>query len=134
MGFMDKVKAAAQDAAAQAKTATSSAQIKMEQVQLKKKMDESARRLGYLIYRERTQGTASGAEGDSLVSEIAGYEAAIAAQAETSEPAGTAGVPAPEPPTAAEQPMAPPSVEQRGGAVETEQPVTPPPGGPASQP
>ena len=111
MGFMDKVKAATQDVAAQAKTATATAQSKMEQAQLKKKMDEAARQLGYLIYKERTQGTPSGAEGDSLVSDIAGYEAAIAAEATKTasdqSPAGQTGTAA-TPPAAAEQPVAPP--------------------------
>lgn len=114
MGFMDKVKAATQDVAAQAKTATAGAQTKLEQVQLKKKMDESAKQLGYLIYKERTDGSPSGAEGDALVSDIAGYEAAIAAaesRAEAAQPSqGTAATPpvAPQQGTAAEEPVAPP--------------------------
>ena len=116
MGFMDKVKAATQDVAAQAKTATATAQTKMEQAQLKKKMDESARRLGYLIYKERTQGTPLGAEGDSLVSDIAGYEAAIAAQAAETPAAqgGDQGTAAATPPVAPQQGVAP------------EEPVPPP--------
>ena len=57
MGFMDKMKAAAQDAAGQAKKATAQAQKKMEEAKVRKKMDESAKKLGYLIYRERTEGT-----------------------------------------------------------------------------
>ena len=42
MGFMDKVKSAAQDAATQAKAATSQAQSKIEETQTKKKMDDVA--------------------------------------------------------------------------------------------
>ena len=121
MGFMDKVKAATQDVAAQAKTATASAQTKMEQAQLRKKMDESAKQLGYLVYRERTQGTPSGGDADSLVSEIASYEAAIAeaARADESGPAGTTQPTAPTP--------EPGGVAQAAPPVAPEQPVAPPP-------
>ena len=74
MGFMDKMKSAAQDAATQAKKATSTAQTKMEEGQVRKKMDESAKKLGYLVYRERTEGTPAGAEADTAVGEMKGYE------------------------------------------------------------
>lgn len=77
MGFMDKMKAAAQDAATQAKKATSSAQTKMEEGQVRKKMDESAKKLGYLFYRERIQGTPAGAEADSTIAEMQGFEQKI---------------------------------------------------------
>lgn len=80
MGFMDKVKSAAQDVATQAKTATAGAQSKLEQSQLRKKADEAAKNLGYIVYRERTQGTPAGADADALVSEIAGIEAQIASE------------------------------------------------------
>jgi hypothetical protein len=119
VGFMDKVKAATQDVAAQAKSATAGAQSKLEQAQLKKKMDESARQLGYLIYKERTQGTPSGAEADAHVSDIAGYEAAIAAENAKLESAQ------PAPPGPASQPPPP---------MAPDQPITPPPSTPASQP
>ncbi|MEA2499009.1 MAG: hypothetical protein QOH26_1414 [Actinomycetota bacterium] len=92
MGFMDKVKAAAQDAAAQAKTATGQAQSKLEQVQLKKKLDDAAEKLGHLIYAERTKGTPAGAEADRLVEEMKEIEGKMAAEAaETS--AGAASPP-----------------------------------------
>ena len=74
MGFMDKMKSAAQDAATQAKKATSTAQTKMEEGQVKKKMDEAAKKLGYLVYRERNEGTPAGAEADTAVGEMKGYE------------------------------------------------------------
>src|SRR3712207_2308304 len=77
MGFMDKVKAATQDVATQAKKATSQAQTKMEEGQVRKKMDEAAKNLGYLIYRERAQGTPAGAQADTYVSEMQGYESQI---------------------------------------------------------
>ena len=81
MGFMDKVKAAAQDVAAEAKKATASAQDKMEQSQIRKKIDEAAKKLGYLVYKERTEGTPAGAEGDALVAEMGTLEAQLAAAA-----------------------------------------------------
>ena len=94
MGFMDKVKSAAQDAATQAKAATSQAQSKIEETQTKKKMDDVAKQLGYQIYAERTQGTPA-ADADRLVEEMKGLEAALAA---ASQP--QAQTPAPPPPDA----------------------------------
>ena len=105
MGFMDKMKAAAQDAATQAKKATSSAQTKMEEGQVRKKMDESAKKLGYLVYRERNEGTPAGTEADTLVGEMKGFEQKIAelqaaAQAESqaaTPPPAQEGAPQPGP-------------------------------------
>lgn len=79
MGFMDKVKAAAQDVATQAKAATATAQDKVEQAQTRKKIDENAKKLGYLIHRERTQGTPAGAEADTLMAEMTALETQLAA-------------------------------------------------------
>jgi hypothetical protein len=70
MGFMDKVKATAQDVAADAKKMTTQAQHKMGEVQLKKKMDDAAKQLGYIVYEERTQGVTEGSEADRLVTEM----------------------------------------------------------------
>ena len=111
MGFMDKVKAAAQDAAAQAKVATNQAQTKIEQVQTQKKMDDVAKQLGYQIYRERTQGQAA-SDADRLIEEIRGLEAALAAEQASGAPAAAAPVShtdaAPPPPasTSAAEPTA----------------------------
>jgi hypothetical protein len=124
MGFMDKMKSAAQDAATQAKKATSSAQTKMEESQVKKKMDESAKKLGYLIYRERTQGTPAGADADAAISEMQGFEqkihdlqtqAAAAQEEEGSSPPSAA--PAPEATPTAPPPSTPStsSSEPTGG-------------------
>lgn len=74
MGLMDKVKAQAQNAAAQAKAAAGQAQDKMGQMQLRKKADEAAKTLGYLIHKERTGGGAGGAEAEKLVAEITDLE------------------------------------------------------------
>lgn len=78
MGLMDKVKAQAQNVAAQAKTAAGQAQDKVEQIQLRKKADEAAKRLGYLIHKERTGGGAAGAEAEKLVAEITNIERQLA--------------------------------------------------------
>lgn len=74
MGLMDKMKAQAQNVAAQAKSAAGQAQDKMEQMQLRKKADEAAKKLGYLIHKERTGGAAAGAEAEALIAEITDLE------------------------------------------------------------
>src|ERR671914_1546758 len=78
MGFMDRVKEAAQDVAVEAKKVSAQAQGKLEETQLKRRMDEQAKQLGYLVYRERTQGVVEGAEAERLVSEITSLELQIA--------------------------------------------------------
>jgi hypothetical protein len=95
MGFMDKVKAAAQDVASEAKQATAKAQTKMEQSQTRKKIDDLAKQLGYLVYREKTQGTPAGADADKLVADMGELEQQLAASqagatsaADASESAG----------------------------------------------
>src|SRR5712691_9597250 len=77
MGLLDKVKAVAKDVAVEAKKGTATLQGKLETGQLRKKADENAKQLGYLIVRERTDGTPAGEEADRLVGEIAGIEAQI---------------------------------------------------------
>jgi hypothetical protein len=90
---MDKVKAAAEGVATQAKAATATAQDKMEQAQTRKKIDENAKQLGYLIYRERTQGTPAGSEADSLIGEMTALETQLAtATAAPAAPAAEAPV------------------------------------------
>ena len=92
MGFMDKVKSVAQDAATQAKSATSQAQSKLDQTQTQKKMDGLAKQLGYAVYNERANG-APATGNDALVEEMKGLEAQIAAlsqaPAATDAPQGT---------------------------------------------
>jgi membrane protein involved in colicin uptake len=90
MGLMDKVKAQAQNVAAQAKSAAGQAQDKMEQMQLRKKADEAAKQLGYLIHKERTGGAAAGAEADKLVSEISALERQMAEEEAGQAAAGEA--------------------------------------------
>ena len=112
MGFMDKIREAAQDVATEAKKATAQGKTKLDQIQTRKKADDAARRLGYLIHAERTKGTAAGPEVDRLVAEITQAQAEIA-EAETAgrapaTPAATAG-PADVAGAAPQPPPAPPA-------------------------
>ena len=75
MGLMDKVKAAAEKAATEAKKGTAQVKEKIGDAQLRRKADDAAKRLGYLVVKE---GTASGAEADALVAEVKDLEAKIA--------------------------------------------------------
>ena len=74
------MKAQAQNVAAEAKKATAQAQGKVGQIQLRKKADEAAKQLGYLVHKERTGGAPAGAEADTLVAEITDLEAQMAAE------------------------------------------------------
>jgi hypothetical protein len=104
MGLLDKVKSVAQDAAAAAKKGTAQVQGKVEHAQLRKKADENAKQLGYLIVRERTLSVPIGEDGDRLVAEIVALEAQLAeAPAETDEPA------APSVPASSEEAAPPPT-------------------------
>lgn len=78
MGLMDKMKAQAQSVAAEAKKATAQAQGKVGQMQLRKKADEAAKQLGYLVHKERTGGAPGGADADRLVAEISDLERQMA--------------------------------------------------------
>ncbi|MFN2587089.1 MAG: hypothetical protein ABR613_03065 [Actinomycetota bacterium] len=105
MGLLDKVKAQAQNVAAEAKKATATAQDKVGQMQLRKKADEAAKQLGYLVHKERTGGASGGADADRLVQEISELEAQMAADeadapAQADAPAETPATPAP--PTASD--------------------------------
>jgi hypothetical protein len=79
VGFMDKIKSAAQDVATEAKKATAQGKNKLDQMQLRKKADDAAKQLGYLVHAERTGRAPAGAEADRLVGEITQAEADIAA-------------------------------------------------------
>ena len=91
MGFMDKVKSVASDAANQAKVATSSAQTKIEQSQLQSKMDGLAKQLGYAVFNERANGTPATGN-DALIEEMRGIQTQIAALQQPA--AGDAAAPA----------------------------------------
>lgn len=89
MGIMDKIKEAAQDVATEAKKATVQGKTKIDKLQTRKKADDAARRLGYLIHAERTTGSVAGAEVERLVLEITQLEEEIAV-AESSGPQASA--------------------------------------------
>ncbi len=82
MGLLDKVKGVASDVAAGAKKGAGQIQGKFEQSQVRKKADDAAKQLGYLIVGERTGGTPAGTEVDRLVGEIQELERQLAAHAE----------------------------------------------------
>jgi septal ring factor EnvC (AmiA/AmiB activator) len=105
MGFIDRVKEAAQEVAVEAKKVSAQAQGKLEETQLRRRMDDHAKQLGYLVHRERTQGVVEGAEAERLVSEITSLQLQIAqaaAHARAKQAEATSGAPpAPPPPPGA---------------------------------
>ena len=70
MGFLDKVKETAAKAGEGVKKGTSSVRDKMEDSQLRKKADENAKAIGYLVVKDRTEGASNGPEIDRLAQEI----------------------------------------------------------------
>lgn len=82
MGFLDKVKEAASDVAAEAKKGADQIKDKMDDAALKRKGDDLAKQLGYLIYKERKHGQPAGEEADRLVAEMAEVEKTLEAPAE----------------------------------------------------
>jgi hypothetical protein len=127
MGFMDKVKSAAQDVTQQAKSATSSAQSKMEEGKLRKQADEAAKNLGWEIYRERTQSTPA-SNADALITEIQGLEGQIATIQQ--QAAAAAAAPQPESPVEPSAPAPGPGPAQSPEAT----PTAPPPSTSSSEP
>lgn len=83
MSFLDKVKETAQSVAAETKKGAAKAQEKIEHTQTRRKADDLAKQLGYLIAGERTGGPAAGTEADRLVEEITALEAQLQAEAPT---------------------------------------------------
>lgn len=120
MGFMDKVKSVASDAANQAKVATSSAQTKIEQSQLQSKMDGLAKQLGYAVYNERANNTPATGN-DAVIEEMRGIQNQIEALAQPAADTAAAGTPA-----------APPVSHTDAAAPAA--PATPPPSTTASEP
>src|SRR5213593_2528245 len=79
MGFLDKVKEQAAKAGEGIKKGSASVKDKMEDAQLRKKADENAKQIGYMVVKEKSAGEAPPAgEIDRLVQEIVGLEAKIA--------------------------------------------------------
>lgn len=104
MGLLDKAKAAAERAASEAKKGAAQVQEKVEQVQTRKRADELAARLGYLLVRER-QGQAPAEEDkERLVTDIIALEAQLAGGTAAGAAPSEGSAPAPEPPTSASEP------------------------------
>lgn len=91
MSLLDKMKKVASDAADAAKKGTEKAKDKVEQMQIKKKLDGNAEQLGYLIYRERRQGAPAGDEPGRLMDEMAEYERLLAEAEESGTEESGAG-------------------------------------------
>lgn len=86
MQWLDKAKQVAGDAASQVRS-------KLDESQAKRRADEAAKELGYLIHAERTGGAAAGEEVDALVAritealgEIEALEASAVPEAQAKDP------------------------------------------------
>jgi ATP-dependent DNA ligase len=107
MGFMDKVKETAQKAAEGAKKGSAQLKDKVEDTQLRRKADENAKQIGYLVVQQKTEGASNGAEIDRLADEIVALEAKIAEGPSIPSAPAAPGQPAPPPPpTSASEPAA----------------------------
>ncbi|CAN5684427.1 hypothetical protein BH24ACT26_BH24ACT26_02080 [soil metagenome] len=87
MGLMDRLKETAQEVATEAKKAGVQAQSKLGEVQLRRRLDDSAKQLGYLIFRERAQGTPAGSDADTLINQMRDLEEELARQQEAAHEA-----------------------------------------------
>ena len=83
MQWLNKAKQVAGDAAGQVRS-------KVEESQARKRADEAAKELGYLIHLERTQGTPLGEDADALVAKITEALDEIETLKATSPPEGQA--------------------------------------------
>ena len=79
MGLLDKAKEIAGQGAEAAKKAAEAAKDKAGDLQAKRRADDLAEQLGYLIVRERTESADVTAESTRLVEEIVVLQAEIAA-------------------------------------------------------
>ena len=77
----------------------------VEAAQTKKKADDLAQQLGYLIVRERNEGVPAAAEADRLVAEITALQAQLEAEAGDGADSSAAATPTP----AASEAEAPPT-------------------------
>ena len=94
MGLLDKAKDLASKAVEETQKAAGAAKDKVDDVQARRKADDLAKQLGYLIVAERTDGTAAGEEADRLVAEITVIEASLAADAPADAPPTEGDTPA----------------------------------------
>jgi hypothetical protein len=78
VGLLDKAKEIAGQGAEAAKKAAETAKDKAGDLQARRRADDLAEQLGYLIVRERTEGTDVAAESQRLVDEIVALQREIA--------------------------------------------------------
>jgi hypothetical protein len=103
MSLLDKAKAAAAKVAEGAQKGAQQVQEKVEHTQTRKRADDLAKELGYLIVRERSGGQPTGSAAEDLVSQIVALEAQLeASPPEASSTAPTDVAPA-SPPAAASE-------------------------------
>jgi hypothetical protein len=103
MSLLDKAKAAAAKVAEGAQKGAQQVQGKVEQTQTRRKADDLAEQLGYLIVRERSGGGSAGPAAEDLVTQIVALEEQLATSMEESPSSAPAdGAPAPAPTPASE--------------------------------
>ena len=88
MGLLDKAKEIAGQGAEAAKKAAEAAKEKAGDLQAKRRADDLAEQLGYLVVRERTEGADVTAEKQRLVDEIVALQLEIAASGESASDGG----------------------------------------------
>jgi uncharacterized protein YcbX len=106
MGFMDKVKQAAADVSAEAKKATAQGKEKLGQAQVRRKMDDAAKRLGYATWEKSKGSVTDEAAINSIIQEMNTLEVELNAIGEAdAAAAGTPSVTDQAAATAAEAPI-----------------------------
>lgn len=80
MGLLDKAKEIAEQGAESAKKAAEVAKDKAGELQSKRRADDLAQQLGYLIVRERTEQHDVGSEPQRLIDEIVAVQKELAAK------------------------------------------------------
>jgi hypothetical protein len=88
MGLLDKAKEIAGQGAEAAKKAAETAKDKAGDLQAKRRADDLAEQLGYLVVRERTEGADVSAESQRLVDEIVALQREIAGAGQAGEAGG----------------------------------------------
>jgi len=78
MGLLDKVKQTASEVGAEVKKGAGQLKEKVDDTQLRRKCDDLAKKLGYLVYKERVEGQPAGEEADGLVAEMREIEEQLA--------------------------------------------------------
>jgi hypothetical protein len=78
MGLLDKAKEIAGQGAEAAKKAADAAKDKADDLQAKRKADDLAKQLGYLIVRARTEGADTGTGSQRLIDEIVALQREMA--------------------------------------------------------